>query len=68
MEIRPNNPPEGQNVHQRMIWVADEICDHYCKYAEQYLPKDPDPKSDVDMLEEQLYTDICVHCPIRLLV
>ena len=65
MEIRPNMPPEDQNVHQRLIWVTDEMCDNYCKYAEKYLPKDPD--SDVDMLEETLYTEICTYCPMRLL-
>lgn len=67
MEIRPNQPPEDQNVAQRMIWIVDEICEHYCKYAERYLPQNPDPESDVDLLEGTLYTEICIHCPLRLL-
>lgn len=56
-----------ESVHQILCWVVDEICDNYCKYADRMIPKDPDPESDIDMLEETLYEEYCSNCPLNRL-
>ena len=57
---------DEKNICQQLIAIADEFCDKYCKYPDMYLNKDP--KADVDMLEETMYTEICSKCPMRLMI
>lgn len=60
-------PERKESCHQIMIKVVNEICDNYCKYSEMMVPKDPDPDSDMDMLEETLYLEYCSNCPLNRL-
>lgn len=56
---------EGKNVCRQIVEAVEEFCDCYCKYPDMYVSKDPD--ADVDMLEDHMYTEICVNCPMRKL-
>lgn len=53
---------EQKTVIEMLAWISDEICDHYCKYPDMYLSKNPD--MDPDMLEDMMYTEICANCPL----
>ena len=65
LKILPNDPPEGQNIYKLLQWVSDELCDHYCKYAEKMIPEKPG--EDEDMLEGLLYEQYCSKCPLMRL-
>ena len=54
--------PKEKTITEQMNAIIEEICDNYCKYTDQYLPKNPG--DDVDMLEDMLYTEICANCPL----
>ena len=54
-----------QTVHQIMIDVIDEICDKYCKYPDMMIGKSAE--QEPDMLEDMLYEQYCVNCPVNKL-
>ena len=62
MSRKDENKPKS--IIYQLHEICNDICDNYCKYTEKYLPENPDPDSDLDMLEEMLYTEICAKCPL----
>ena len=53
---------EEKTIIMQLNEIVDEICDNYCKYAAQLLPKNP--CDEVDALEEMLYEQYCANCPL----
>ena len=60
--IKARIAPKPKTITALLNSISEEICDHYCKYPEMYLPKNPG--DDEDMLEEMMYTEICAKCPL----
>ncbi len=46
--------------------VADDICNHYCKYPEAILTEIPDIEDD-DIREQALWDKYCHDCPLNKL-
>lgn len=46
-----------ENIILKLEEVAEELCNHYCKWPEQY---DPEEHDGVELAE----SDICKNCPI----
>ena len=55
---------EVMNVIELIQWVADEVCDNYCKYPDEYFRK----YKDEDEAFEHLYCEKCEKCCLNKLV
>lgn len=52
---------EEKKIAEILSDMADEICNHYCKYPYEY---DPEEHDDVELCD----SEICANCPlVRLL-
>lgn len=53
---------EKNTVTQELQNIVDEMCEKYCKYPAMYIGEHPG--TEVDMLEDMMYQEICANCPL----
>lgn len=48
------------SIQKQIEEVVEEMCNHYCKYPEQWNPEEHDG-------QELLESEICINCPLNKL-
>lgn len=48
------------SIQKQIEEVAEEMCNHYCKYPEQWDPEEHDG-------QELFESEICINCPLNKL-
>lgn len=57
--IRGKKMPEKRSIALQLEQIANEICEKYCKYPEQW----DEEKEGVSLFE----SDVCANCPLSKL-
>lgn len=51
---------EKPTIHKQLEQIASEICDHYCKWPDQYFQTN----ETEDAYTEKLVEEKCLMCPL----